>query len=117
MKNDMKIDIQKIEVKFQFKNNENLMAQVTMTLGQFELRGFRIMKTKFKDNKSRFVLFPPAVPCGGGKFMHIVRIVDKKYWEELQDFVLAKFDQEHTEFLMASMQGDSPGIDVSKINY
>ncbi len=113
----MKIDIQKIEVKFQFKNNENLMAQVNLTIGPLELRGFRIMKTKFKDNKNRFVLFPPSVRCGGGKFMHIVRIGDKKYWAELQDYVLDKFDKEQNEFLMNAMKDNVSGIDVSKVSF
>lgn len=93
----MKIDPKELQVKFKFTNKEEMLAQVTISAAQFELRGFRIMKTKFTENKNRFVLYPPAIKCGP-RYMNLVQIVNKKDWEELQDFILKKFDEEYDKF-------------------
>ncbi len=113
----MKIDPQEVELKFQFRNDDNMPALVTLTIGCWEMRGFRVMKTKFLDNKSRFVLYPPAIRGRSGKFTDVIRLTEKKEWEELQKIVLHKFDQEQNKFLMDDLAKKDQEIDVSSVTY
>lgn len=102
----MKIDPSELTLKFKFHDKENMPATVTISIAQFEVRGFRVMRTKFDDNASRFVLYPPAIRGGAGRFMDIVRVADKEEWKRFEEFVLSKFDEEHTKHLLSTFEGE-----------
>ena len=84
----MKINIENLEFKFKFRDNEDLPATMTLIIGQFEVRGFRVRKSKFSDSEQRFVLFPPAVSAGNNKWIKIFFCYDKESWKKLETVVL-----------------------------
>lgn len=108
----MKIDPKEISLKFKFHDKENMPATVTISIGQFDVRGFRVMRTKFEENKGRFVLYPPAIRGGGGRFMDIVRVADKEDWKQFEQFVLHRFDEEYSTHLMNAFEGEDKLKDV-----
>lgn len=103
----MKINKDQLRFKFKFQDKDDFPASMTLSVGQFEIRGFTIRKTQFSTNVKRYVLFPPAKGLGGGKWLHLFRAPDKKDWQELEDIVLEQFDKEHADYLIANLKIES----------
>lgn len=115
----MKIDIKDLKIKFKFRDDPEFPANVTLTIGQFEVRGFSIRKSQFEENSKRFVMYPPA-SRGGKGWIKICFVYDKEDWKEFEDWVLKKFEEEHTEYLFGeSIKSESSEkeIDVSGIKF
>ncbi len=100
----MNVNKDQLQFKFKFQDNDDFPAGLTLVIGQFEIRGFTIRKTKFSSNVKRYALFPPAKGLGGGKWLHLFRAPDKKDWQELEDIVLEQFDKEHSDYLMTNLK-------------
>ncbi len=105
----MKINVDDLVFKFKFRDDGDFPAQVTVTIGQFEVRGFAIRKTNFPTGTKRHALYPPAKSMGGGKWLHIVRAPEKGDWQKFEDIVLEQFDKEYTDYLMTKLNsGGNP---------
>jgi len=102
----MTIDLKALKFKFKFTDNPEMPATMTLTIGQFEIRGFTIRKSKFEENKEPFVLFPPANRSWKGSWIKIFWTDDKEIWKLFCKEVLEKFNLEHTEYLL-NQQFDS----------
>ena len=89
----MKIDINEIRFQFKLKDNPQMPAVVTLFIGQFQIRGFRIMKSKFDDSSKRHYLTPPANRLGNGGFIKLFW-ADKEDWALLEKRALEQFDEE-----------------------
>ena len=96
----MKINIAQLEFKFKFRDDIDFPASMTLLIGQFEVRGFTIRKSKFQNNDKRHALFPPAKNMGGKKWLHLFHSPDKKEWDELQDAAIKQFNEEHENYLL-----------------
>jgi hypothetical protein len=104
----MKIKVNELEYEFKFmENNDEMPAIMTLIIGQFKVKGFRVMKTKFEDNDKRFVLYPPANRTGGGKWIKIFWTDVKEDWSLLEKEALEQFDKEHTEYLLNNSVSDN----------
>jgi hypothetical protein len=110
----MRIKIEDLEFKFKFRDDEDFPATMTLFIGQFEVRGFTIRKTKFSDNSNNFALFPPANRSGHGKWVKIFFTEIKNDWKELEDRVLQQFNEEHTDYLI---KNNNDEIDVNNISF
>jgi hypothetical protein len=79
---------QGLQWKIELKNDPrypNWLAKVDVTIEQFEMRGFRINRSKHEN--SDFFLKPPAVPRGR-KFYDIVRVTNEDAWKLFEERVL-----------------------------
>ena len=85
----MKIRPEDIEVKIEFVQKEKMLARATLILGQFEIRGYKILRSE----KTLLVVYPPAVINSSKHYTDIVRITEKDDWHELQDYILKKYDE------------------------
>lgn len=96
----MKINIEDIEFQFRFHDNEQMPATMTLLIGQFAIRGFKIMKSKFTENKYPFTLFPPSSRTGSGSWIDIFWTDIKNDWEFLKRKALEQFSREHAKYLL-----------------
>lgn len=96
----MKIDITTLEYQFKFRDDNDFPATMILKIGQFEIKGFRIMASQYQDSAKRFFLKPPSNRVQNGKWLNIVWMDSKDDWSEFEKFALKKFDDEHTENLM-----------------
>ncbi len=116
----MKLNIDELEYKFKFHENEQMPATMTLFMGQFQIRGFRIMKSQYTDNSKRFVLFPPANRTGRGKWIKIFFTEIKDDWALLEQRALAQFDIEHTDYLIGkeiNRSNDNKEIKAEDIDF
>ena len=95
----MKININDLEFRFKFSDNERMPATLTIVVGQFVNRGFKIIRSKHEDSTKKFLLFPPSNKVGNN-YIDIVRVPDKDDWHLLEEAVLKKFDEEYDNYLM-----------------
>lgn len=112
----MKINIDDLKFKFKFReggDSETFPATMVLAIGQFEIRGFSVRKTAFKENPNGFVLFPPANRSSGGKYIKIFFTDIKEDWHKLENKVLERFEKEHTTHLSAIF-GDQFIPDIPK---
>jgi hypothetical protein len=93
----MKINISDLDFKIKLTDKDEMPAIVTFVVGQFEIRGFTIRRTKFKESIKRFVLYPPANRVGINKWIKIFWTEDKEEWAKIEDTVLEKFNTEFDE--------------------
>ena len=89
----MKLDINEFTFQFKFKDDPQMPAVLTLLIGQFQIRGFRIMKSKFADASKTHYLTPPANRLGNGKFIKLFW-ADKEDWALLEKRALEQFDEE-----------------------
>ncbi len=75
-------------------------ATMTLIIGQFQIKGFRVMKTKFADNAERFFIKPPANRLKTGKWIDLFWTDSKDDWKLLEKKALKQFDEEQSAFLM-----------------
>lgn len=92
----MNIDIEALEFRFQDKSGSpDTLATMTLMIGQFQVRGFRIMRTQYPENGEDLVLFPPSNRSKGGRsWVKVFWTDDKESWSRLQEIALAEFRQE-----------------------
>lgn len=86
----MKIDMQNIELAFYPVDRDDLVANLSVQIGQFKVRGFTIRKSKFGD---KFFVSPPHRKLNGGRWVKLFW-ANKEDWGELEKFILDKFLEE-----------------------
>ncbi len=96
----MKISIDDLKFKFKFKENDNMPAIMTLIIGQFEVRGFKVLKTQFEENRQKFVIYPPSKSLDHNKWLQLFWTEDKEDWNLLCKKALEQFDKEHTDWLL-----------------
>lgn len=90
----MQIDIQNIKYKFHFKNNGgNMPCTVDLILGEFLVKGFRIISSEKAPNK--FIFYPPANRTSNGNWIKIFWTDNKELWNQLSEDVLKEFEVEN----------------------
>lgn len=105
----MRINVNELSFEFKFKDDDEHPATMILKVGQFQIRGFRIMKTAFEENKKRFVLFPPANRTRNNKWIKIFWTDIKPDWELLENLALKQFNKEHEEYLLSKLNPRSYG--------
>lgn len=93
----MIINIDELQFKFKFRNDPEFPATMTLVVGQFQVRGFRIMRTKYEDNKKQYYLKPPSNRTGRGAWIQLFWTDSKDDWKLLEDKALEAFDKEYDE--------------------
>ncbi|NMC51527.1 hypothetical protein GYA54_02225 [Candidatus Kuenenbacteria bacterium] len=89
----MKINIDELEFNFKFKNDDNMPATMTLVIGQFEVRGFKVVATHYESNKNKFKLYPPSKSMGNDKWFHLFFTPDKNEWGKIEQRALEKFNE------------------------
>jgi hypothetical protein len=92
----MKINIEDLKFEFTLKKNMKILAIMNLQIGQFTIKGFKVMESKFK----RFALFPPSTPTGHNKWFQIFWTGDKESWKKLEEAAIKQFDEEQTESML-----------------
>lgn len=113
----MTIDLNALKLKFKFTDNPEMPATMILTIGQFQVRGFTVRKSKYEENNEPFVLFPPANRSAGGKWIKIFWTDDKDLWKSFCKIALDKFSIEHTEYLINQSVGNNNIIPVKDIEF
>ncbi|MFA6532994.1 MAG: hypothetical protein WCT22_03280 [Patescibacteria group bacterium] len=93
----MRINIDDLKFKFKFKDDPEMPATMVLIVGQFEIRGFTVRKSKFDENAKRYVLYPPANRSASGKWIKIFWTELKEEWELLEKRALKQFEEEQTD--------------------
>lgn len=96
----MRINIEDLKFKFKFKDDPEMPATMILIIGQFEVKGFRVFKTKFAENTSRYYIKPPANRTGSGKWVDIFWVNVPKDWKLLEKLALEQFEREQEEKLL-----------------
>ncbi len=96
----MKIIIENENLKINMKiiddPDSKEKAIVTIALGPFKIKGFRIREGEYMTNKegSKLWLTPPAYRSRTGKFHKEFWCEDKVLWKEIEEKILAKYNEE-----------------------
>ncbi|OGH93655.1 MAG: hypothetical protein A2538_01300 [Candidatus Magasanikbacteria bacterium RIFOXYD2_FULL_41_14] len=101
------LDIANIGVKCKVLEHEgSLKAIVGLDFGPFNVKGFRISKSKYtgdSDIKSadgtNLWIVPPSYKDGGGKFHPTFFMPDKAMWEELKKHIISEYENTCTKML------------------
>jgi|SRR3989338_1629430 len=94
----MKINTNDIQVKIKFVDQEKLKAIISLDFGDFTIKGFRVMKSDYKnDNGEELWLTPPAY-LGGGKYHPIFFMPNKERWKELEKKIWEEYKIQRKEF-------------------
>jgi hypothetical protein len=83
----MKISPQDIKATFYPVGKGDLVASLSIQIGQYKIRGFTIRKSKFDD---KYFISPPHRKLSGGKWAKLFW-ANKEDWEELEKLILEKF--------------------------
>lgn len=111
----MTIDLNNLQLKFKFTDNDEMPATMTLLLGQYEVRGFSIRKSKFEENKEPFVVYPPANRSKKGGWIKIFWTDNIELWKSFSKAVLVKFNSEHTEYLLNQQFNEKDIINLKDI--
>ena len=111
----MKINIHDIAYKFKFREDIEFPATMTLIVGQFEVRGFTVRKSKYTDSNQLHAIFPPSKNVGGSKWLHLFYTPDKKEWVLLEKAALQKFNKQHEKYLLDQIQEETSLEDISKV--
>ncbi len=111
----MKINTHEISFRFKFRDDINFPATMTVVIGQFEIRGFTVRKSKFEDANQLYAVFPPSKNVGGPKWLHLFYTPDKKEWVLFEKVALEKFKKEQDRHLLDQVEEETSWEDVSKV--
>ena len=95
----MRININELQFKFKFRDDPEMPATMVLVVGQFEIRGFRVLKSKFEENATRYYIKPPSNKTSRG-WVDIFWVNAPKDWSLLEKLVLEQFSKEQEEKLL-----------------
>jgi len=88
------INIDDLNIKFKFTDQEGqTLAIVTIENEILSLRGFRIMKSKYKNQRSEFLRIVP--PTYGARHHFSIFFNDKDFWYQLEDRIFDEYQIEN----------------------
>lgn len=87
------IDLDELQLKFIFPSGlGNTLAIVEIHMSPVIFKGFRVMKSDYKNRKNEYVnVLPPCLPKGSGDTYKLFFIEDKDLWFKLEDKILEKY--------------------------
>ena len=95
----MKINIQEIQIKIKFVEQEKLKAIISLDFGDFIIKGFRVMKSEYKnDYGDELWLTPPSYQGAGGRYHPIFFMPNKELWKQLEKKVWEEYRIQIKEF-------------------
>lgn len=87
------INLNELEVIFKFTDGHGEeLAMVTIQDESLSLRGFRVMKSKYRNRRGENYRILP--PCFGKKFHLAVFFKDKDFWYQVEDKIWEAWDRE-----------------------
>ncbi|PIR03773.1 MAG: hypothetical protein COV59_03815 [Candidatus Magasanikbacteria bacterium CG11_big_fil_rev_8_21_14_0_20_39_34] len=99
----MTITTADMKFKFKFRDDIDFPASMTLLIGQFEVRGFTVRKSKYPNGSVRHTLYPPSKNVGGAKWLHIFYVPNKEDWAKIERAALDAFYAEFDDHLMHEM--------------
>lgn len=95
----MKINIEEIQVKIKFVEQQILKAIIGLDFGDFTIKGFRVMKSEYKnDYGEELWLTPPSYQGAGGHYHPIFFVPDKELWKKLEKKIWEEYHIQLEEF-------------------
>ncbi len=95
----MKINIEEIQLKIKFVEQEKLKAIISLDFGDFTVKGFRVMKSNYKnDCGEELWLTPPSYRGGGGSYHPIFFIPNKELWKKLEKKIWKEYQIQKEEY-------------------
>ncbi len=95
----MKININEIGVKIKFLEQEKLKAIIGLHFGDFTIKGFRVMKSNYKnDYGDELWLTPPSYQGGNGSYHSIFYIPNKELWKELEKKIWNEYKKQKENY-------------------
>ena len=87
----MKIDIAEIQLKIKILEDKKTLAIIGLDCGDFVVKGFRIVPSKFPNvNGEMLWLMPPSYQ-GGGRYHPMFFFPDKELWKKLEEKVWKEY--------------------------
>lgn len=100
----MMIDINDLKFKFRFRDDPEFLATMTLVIGPFEIKSFRVFKSQFEENVKRYFIKPPANRGKGGKWIDIFWTNSKDDWALLEEKALEQFAKEQDDYLLGKFK-------------
>ncbi len=95
----MEISINEIGVKIKFLEQEKLKAIIGLDFGDFTIKGFRVMKSDYKnDYGEELWITPPSYRGGGGSYHPIFFIPDKDLWKKLEKKIWDEYNKQKEDY-------------------
>jgi DNA-binding cell septation regulator SpoVG len=120
----MKINIDDITIKIKIIDEVALKAIVSLNFGDFVVKGFRVQKSKFDDEKGapKPWITPPVYRAGNGTYHPIFYIPDKDLWSQLQSKIEHEYriqtDEHYRKMYGLPKKEEEEGqINVDEINF
>ncbi len=87
----MKIKISEIKLKIKILDDKKTKAIIGLDFGDFVVRGFRIIESKFPNLNGDMLWLTPPSYLGGGRYHPIFYLPNKDYWLELEKRIYMEY--------------------------
>lgn len=88
----MKIKIEEIQTKIKILEDKKTRAIIGLDFGDFVIKGFRIMDSKFPNiNGENLWLIPPSYQ-GGGHYHPMIFFPDKELWQKIEKMIWDEYE-------------------------
>jgi len=85
----------KVHIKHIHGNTAQMMAIINLDFGDFEVKGFRIMRSKFeKENNNPYWIVPPTYQSPGGGRHPLFYTANKDLWKALEKIIVNQYEKE-----------------------
>jgi len=110
------MDIKEEDIKFEFRMlnpNNNVVANMTLILGPFEFYNYKVMKTKYQENGTKFFIKPVSIKINGGSWFNLSRC-KKEFWEKIEKKAIRQFNRDFGQIL-DSNKNKEDGVSIDEI--
>jgi len=92
----MNFDIENIKIEIKLTNDEKMKAMVSLDFGDFKVKGFRVMTSKFENERGDELWVVPPSYIGKDKKYHPMFFAENKvYWKKLEQKIIEEFRKKH----------------------
>lgn len=84
------LDDTKIKVKI--TDSKGMQAMITVDFGLFNIKGFRIRKSDYRNRRGESLWLTPPSYVTGGKYHPMFFSENKVFWEKLEDKIYDAFN-------------------------
>ena len=88
---DMDI-LDKVKIKVKITDSKGMQAMISVDFGPFNIKGFRIRKSDYKNRRGEYLWLTPPSYVAEGRYHPMFFSEDKAFWEKLEDKIYDAFN-------------------------
>lgn len=111
----MNLNPSTINVKIKVVEEKKLKAIISISFGDFVIKGFRIMESEYANaNGDKLWVTPPCYNDSGGRFHPIFYMPNKELWQELEKIIWNEYYKQMGEYYKKrfDLTDDNPITDL-----